>query len=381
MIFNLPRLVHFHVLDFLDLKAIARVDTAYIQGHRYFSRVWLRDFTFKEQILLNGLNGKWFWMRGALLENIKVECSAGCGAFSNIMVHQGHSIKTVDFSDFDFTLNEVDNIFFEELMTFCPSITHMMFIGCGLSAAQLGQLVKGRSNLVSLDISWPDAESGEALNSIWENCTALQVLNMVAMTVPAEGLLGLVGKKTAITSLDLSDVTGLTDLGLATIFNACPQLTNLNLCDLKISSAALTYLAHSCSGLQSLHVDISEASNDSIASLATECTHLHTLVFDKTDINDDTLSLVAEKFLHLRTLSLQECIELTSSGLLSVALYCTNLTSLDVSNTDVSYRTVYTVLTKCESLNQLIVRGCPGEITDTNEVVAEYTKNEHMLLL
>lgn len=377
MIFNLPRPLHHHVLEFLDFKSVVRVDSAHMQDRRYFPRVFLRDFTVKVPVLLNASNGLWFWLRGALLENVIVGGSAGYNAFSNIMVHQGHALRVVDFSKCDFETEPVEGAFLEELHTFCPNIERMNFSGVNLSAYELTQLVKNRSNLLELNLSWSgDAFDGDVLNCLWSNCTALQKLNLTGTTICDEGLLYLVGKKTVIAELDLDDVAGLTNLGLATIFNACPLLINLDLSGHKISNAALYCLAQSCPLLESLSVDLTNASDQSIIFLATACPDIDTLDFDNTDITDETLSVVAEKFPKMIFISLSNCPVLTNNGLLHIALYCSKLSYLNISNTNISYRTVRTLLGKCASLSKLILHDCPGATNDNGEVVSEYIKND-----
>jgi F-box/leucine-rich repeat protein 2/20 len=201
--------------------------------------------------------------------------------------------------------------------------------------------------------------------------------------------------------LDMSECEHITDKGLHTVANMCPNLQCLLIADVgKVSVKGINHVAVRCKHIKWIDISgcirITDASIESVAKARSPLTRLdlennnitdkgvkmlthgcrlltHLNLVDCDHITDESLSHISQHLKRLEVLSLADNTQFTSHGLHALiggGSMVTRLRKLNLTNChSVTNHTLVFLLTKCTELESLVLRFCENISADGLESV------------
>ena len=136
-----------------------------------------------------------------------------------------------------------------------------------------------------------------------------------------------------LTSIDLSNCDGISDIGVSAIAEGCHQLTSIDLsnCD-GISDIGVSAIAEGCHQLTSIDLRGCQSISDiGVSAIAEGCHQLTSITLSNCDgISDISVSALAEGCHQLTSINLVCCQNISDIGLSAIAEGCHQLTSINI---------------------------------------------------
>ncbi|XP_042470773.1 F-box/LRR-repeat protein 3-like [Zingiber officinale] len=214
----------------------------------------------------------------------------------------------------------------------CVSLTELSLRKCsGVTDDGLSSIVMKNKGLTNLDITCCGNITDLSLANITSSCTSLITLQMESCTLVSKEGFRLIGQHCHLLEhLDLTD-NELDDEGLKA-FSGCHKLSilKIGIC-LKISDEGLIHIAKNCPKLRELDLYRSAGVKDAgIRAIAHGCPQLQiTNLAYCTWITDASLRALS-KCSDLNTLEIRGCPQVSSAGVIAIAVGCPKLTKLDI---------------------------------------------------
>ena len=253
----------------------------------------------------------------------------------------------------------------------CSKLTSLNLSNSDVKDEELIPLVQAL-DLTRLDLSWCTNLSDKALSTVVKRCRRLTTLSLRGCRQLTDSWLTdfspfFLGKHIALTSIDLTECDNITDKGLSSIVNSCPNLSvlDLRLCR-QITDIGMDAIARSCKHLTSLNLgDCQQISESALKKVASSCKSLTTLVLLRWEhLTNEGLEAIAVSRPGFTSLSLFGCNQLTDEGLSSLAKACTGLTTLHMGGcSKVSNEGLAVLVGSCPRLTFLDLRGF-NQLTD-----------------
>lgn len=197
----------------------------------------------------------------------------------------------------------------------------------------------------------------------------------------------------SITQLDLSR-TPVTDIGLLYAIECCPKLTTLNICETNVTEGSLFCLPLSLTELNLGNTSISNISpkhlpvleqlrelalwgckniiDKDVESIAERCTNLTVLDLSNTQVNGDSLKIVAQRCHGLVRIHAAFCLQLTDHGIQHLAEHCSGLTVLDLREVKVTDRGIKFLAEHCPTLREIFLDECTNLTDSSIQSLCEY---------
>ena len=164
----------------------------------------------------------------------------------------------------------------------------------------------------------------------------------------------------------------LTNAILQTLFESCHNLAEIEIYGVSLSSIAeLIDEPILCSyypTLTQLTVYGDGVTASTLRDIFTYCTNLREISLSCADINDETIMVLSQNCCKLESLVLDCYItKLTAKGLLEVATYCTNLTSLQLLHVSIGDEFLIQLSQHCINLKHIYLDHCGYTATDNTD--------------
>ncbi|KAI9319484.1 hypothetical protein BX666DRAFT_2094067 [Dichotomocladium elegans] len=150
-------------------------------------------------------------------------------------------------------------------------------------------------------------------------CERLERITLAGCSLLTDqGILAFLGKQPRrhLVSIDLSDVTNVSDVSIKRIALICPNLQGLNLCMCK-------------DGLRQFE-----------------------------NVTDDSVVMLAERCTNLRRIKLNNCVKVTDISAIMLADRCPALLEIDLMNCDITNESLYVIFNKSRELRELRLNNC-----------------------
>ena len=159
-----------------------------------------------------------------------------------------------------------------------------------------------------------------------------------------------------LTSIDLSNCDGISDIGVSAIAEGCHQLTWINLsCCRSISDTGVSAIAEGCHQLASICLGGCDSISDiGVSALAEGCRHLTSInLHGCQKVSDIGVSAIAEGCRHLTSINLYFCRSISDIGVSALAEGCRHLTSIDLRCCGISDIGVSALVEGCPQLTSI----------------------------
>jgi len=219
----------------------------------------------------------------------------------------------------------------------------LAFIDTSIDDEKLVHIVTLLQELEVLDlrgsIQFVDSEKVASSLAGKGNCfRSLRSLNLDSCCLDDKILNVFVCESATLECVSLRYTTGITDIGLETVVNSCPELKGLFL-DLFKSPSNVT--------------------DAGLESVFKKCQHLEQVALDNCKIlTDISILTLAEHFKSLREINVVSCLNLTDKSIIKLVECCPNLACVNVSYCyQLSEKSISTVLKGCKCLQRLSAMG------------------------
>lgn len=256
------------------------------------------------------------------------------------------------------------------------------------------ELGAGLSSLQSLDVSYCRKLSDRGLKTVAEGCQDLRGLQLAGCRLITDTALQSLSQNChSLKELGLQGCTSITDFGISELVKGCKKIKLLDISKCSnVGDEGVSKVAKACSSnLRTLKLlDCYKVKDESMIALATHCKNLETLVISGCrDISDEAMkSLASACGNSLKNLRMDWCLNISDSALSCILTQCRSLEALDIGCceevTDAAFNVlendedklclkvlkvnncceitvtgISVLLDKCRSLEYLDVRSCP----------------------
>lgn len=331
-------------------------------------------------------------------------------------------------------VSKINDISLEKIATHCPMLTSFVLEDsteyCDITDKGVKALVERSPHLQTLTLNRCGELTSDTVGVIAKNCPDLRCLNLadsiydlVAHTQPFTDL---ANHCTNLESLDLSSCTAATCLDIETIASRNTKLTHLSFERFALSEEQLLRVIDKCrnlkyvefghskisslvvkkmaeNGLPLTHVLLADIDDEQVLELVQAFPNLRQMSFNGSNITDAAVSAIAAHCPRLRILELTDCIGITDASVDDLAASNLALTTLDLSGTAVTTRSLVKVSQRFQNLRSFtisvatdegltaVVQGCLklrelrchySEITDASitAITANCSKLMHLSL-
>lgn len=276
-----------------------------------------------------------------------------------------------------------------ELVSLCLS-----FCVAGISDVGMIELGGGLPSLQSLDVSYCRKLTDKGLKRVAEGCHDMRKLQLAGCRLITDMALQSLSQNChSLEELGLDGCTSITDFGITELVKGCKKIKFLDISKCSnVGDEGVSRVAKACSSnLRTLKLlDCYKVKDNSMVSLATYCKNLETLVISGCrDISDKAMkSLASACGNSLKNLRMDWCLSITDSALSCILTQCGSLEALDIgcceevtdaafdglesdeiklslkvlkvnNCCEITVTGVRVLLDKCRSLEYLDVRSCP----------------------
>jgi hypothetical protein len=256
------------------------------------------------------------------------------------------------YTSFTMMLSKLGNLHKLELGPKTPDAV-LAVVGQGMLLSSASTFTAFLSQLRSIHLHDCDTLTDEGLQALVRNCRHQHAPHGSAVTSSSSS----VAPSAAVTPSAASTPCFLHRLVILDV-SGCRHVTDRGLTALLMHTPALRHVDFSyCSGIGVVTLQL----------LAKQCTRITRLTLTGArNINDDCLRAIGSGLIHLRMVSIEDCWNVTSTGILHLANGCRSLRELNCSGTynAVNEAAFQSLVQRCaNSLQQLNFTGCP--LTDT----------------
>ena len=218
----------------------------------------------------------------------------------------------------------------------CPELRQLSVFHSTITDRGVAALAGNCLNLRALTLTGNARITDAGLKNLYFHCLSLEKLDLSSWAqMQGECLQGLPGNWSQLKELYLSYCEGVTDLGLKAIVEHCPELQLLDLKEcLGLTEVGFIAIARHCRKLQSLDLLACEGLTDrALSAIAIHCLELQSLdVSTCSNITDRGIRSLVSDCKNIHSLTIRSLADdITSEGLLAIALYCQKLRSFEFS--------------------------------------------------
>ena len=213
----------------------------------------------------------------------------------------------------------------------------------------------------------PDSFRASQVTTLLRRCDGLRYVSMRndRPLVDDEFVVALMAYCTSLRSLTLTSGS-LTDSAVAAMARVHAGLVELDFAyQHKLTDVALCAIAKHLPKLELLNLSYAgagdnEISDGGVIALAQKCTALKTLLLCGIPVTDAALLAVAEHCPELQVLTVDDCEDISDTGVIALVQRCAALKSLDLENTCVTDDAVSAAAKNCPYLEALYLGTCEG---------------------
>ena len=214
----------------------------------------------------------------------------------------------------------------------CPSLQSVNVNGCALvTGASLTSLATHCSGLTSVHMNYCGYVDPVAVTSVSSSCMGMKLMHFGHCAfLPDESVVAL-AHCSELTSIDISDSNGLTDVAVKALASGCPKLLSINLsgCSL-LTNLAIKALALNCPGLQSINcskcVQLTDAA---VVALGSNCYDLISIDLSFCGLLTDlTITLLSSNCPNLEYVDLDYCMGMDYDRVVSFQSHCASMKAL-----------------------------------------------------
>jgi hypothetical protein len=209
------------------------------------------------------------------------------------------------------------------------------------------------SGLQSLYLRYCGGISDDGLITISEHCPNLQLIDLAFGQITDANIISISSHFPRLKSLDLEGCQLITDASIISMSTHCIGLQSLNVYGCRqITDACIVSISTYCTGLQSLNLgNCNQITHASILSISTHCTGLQSLF-------------------------LYDCPEITDASIISISENCTGLKRLNISYTNITHASLIAIANNCTVLQLLFAGSCSG--LSSNELRHEFNSVDEL---
>lgn len=257
------------------------------------------------------------------------------------------------------------------------SLTRLSLSGNVFTDAS-GVLLGSATALTHLDLSQCSGVTDATIAAVAKNCVALEALNLGHCSQITDAGVSAIASCSGLTTLILEECSKITDNAIQALSDGCTSLEHFNIRNCKkVTGVSISQLARKCTKLQQINLCFCDYITDqAISVLASNCTQLRYLNLGHCKrLTDQSIRQIGANCSLVEELNLSVCEKITDESVVSIAKGCPQLRKLNLAVCDqITDASVSQISQSCQDLEELVVPCC-DKITDNSITLLSRCKN------